>query len=125
MRSGKLRAECDVSSKQLTTHLVEQSDGAVAENGRTLSSLLGEEDDGSYPDMHPGLVALMSSVELRIKQIQTGLMHAKPTNEGAAYANAVGEMRGLRSIEGLAKGVVVEGLSRENRMSSEEAQSGS
>jgi len=97
----------------------------VAENGRTLSSLLGEEDDGSYPDMHPGLVALMSSVELRIKQIQTGLMHAKPTNEGAAYANAVGEMRGLRSIEGLAKGVVVEGLSRENRMSSEEAQSGS
>jgi len=62
---------------------------------------------------------------LRIKQIQTGLMHAKPTNEGAAYANAVGEMRGLRSIEGLAKGVVVEGLSRENRMSSEEAQSGS
>lgn len=58
---------------------------------------------------HPGFAAVLESAALYEHDLQSVLMNSKPSDNAAEYATKIGEMKGLRQLEPLARGVLAHG----------------
>lgn len=58
---------------------------------------------------HPGWAALMEAVRQYQDILTRKLLSRAPSNEGAAYADTVGELRGVAAIKAVALGLIQQG----------------
>jgi hypothetical protein len=113
-------SDVQLTAKPAVLALKEWAPNDAIERGRELASLLGEERDGRYPDMHAGLAALFEALESRCQQIIFDELGTIVTNEGAVYTGKLGEIRGLRSVGGIAKGIVTNARNKEDSLRRQE-----
>jgi hypothetical protein len=79
-------------------------------NGEVVADLLN----------HPGFEVLSAVLRIHGEGIRDRVIFRKPDPNPAAYADAVGHMRGLAEVEPLARGIVQNGKDVEARVKEEE-----
>lgn len=95
----------------LVTHLT-WPDGRAVEAKAAVSDLIE----------HPGWEFLTEALQMRESQLVTSLLSMSATDEGARYAEAVGEINSLRSVQNLVEGVLEYGFAAQERLEAEELQ---
>lgn len=62
---------------------------------------------------HPGLQAILAQVEQRKLDLTTQLLAKRPTDQGADYADFIGQLKGLEELPLLVQGVIEQGREAE------------
>lgn len=71
---------------------------------------------------HPGYEYLLEAIKLREETLVTALLSESPSDEGARYAERIGELNAVRSFPSLAQGVIEYGQQAETELNDSELQ---
>lgn len=71
--------------------------------------LLRAKEDVKQLLEHPGWLAVVRATEDYGHVLHKAHLSGNPTDSAAKYADAIGHMKGLRELEGIAKGIVTKG----------------
>lgn len=70
---------------------------------------------------HPGLDAIMSAIEQRKAAVLDELTQMQPSDESAAYADKLGQLRALGELPLIVQGILENGRAAEHKLRQQES----